>query len=197
MRAQAVCRGFCLPFCYNGWVSKKCIIFIDGSNFYFKLKDLKLHNLLEFNFSEFAKFLARSTEIVDRKYYVGRVKQDGTPHVDKMLANQQKLFASLKRHHFKYVLGYLLKSDGVYHEKGVDVQIAVDMLVATYEDLCDRIIIVSSDTDLAPAIEKAKQKGKTVEYIGFSHKPSVAMVRFCSESRLLTKEDIESFIKKP
>lgn len=113
-----------------------------------------------------------------------------------MLANQQKLFANLKRHNFKYVLGYLLKNDGMYHEKGVDVHIAVDMVVAAYEKTCDRIILVSSDTDLEPAIKKAKAEGKIVEYVGFSHKASVAMVRFCTESRLLTKEDLLSFIKK-
>jgi uncharacterized LabA/DUF88 family protein len=61
--------------------------------------------------------------------------------------------------------------------------------------LTDRIILVSSYTDLEPAIEKDKQKGKIVEYIGFSHKPSVAMVRFCSETRLLTKEELSKFIK--
>lgn len=71
------------------------------------------------------------------------------------------------------------------------------MLIASYENVADRIILVSSDNDLAPAIKKAREKGKVVEYIGFSHKPSVAMVSFCSESRLLTKEDIVSFVKKP
>ena len=177
-------------------MSQRCIVLIDGSNFYFKLKDLGLHNLLQFDFSEFADFLARSNKIVSKKYYVGRVRQDGTSHADKLLASQQKLFESLKKHKMHYVLGYLLKSEGIYHEKGVDVNIAVDMLVATYEDICDRIILVSSDTDLEPAINKAKQKGKVVEYVGFSHKASVAMVRFCSESTLLRKEDLEKLITK-
>lgn len=174
---------------------QKCLILIDGSNFYFKLKDLKLHNLLEFDFGKFAKFLARSGKITGANYYVGRVRQDGTVRADKMLASQQRLFANLRSNNIKYVLGYLLKSDDVYHEKGVDVHIAVDMLVAAYENMCDRIVLVSSDTDLEPAIEKAKAKGKIVEYVGFSHKASVAMVRFCSESRLLTQEDLLPFTK--
>ncbi len=171
----------------------KCIILIDGSNFYFKLKDLKLHNLLNFNFGKFADFLSRSNHRVKATYYVGAVKQDGTKHADKLLSGQQKLIALLKKHKIKYSLGYLMKSDGKFHEKGVDVQIAVDILVAAYENHCDRIILVSSDTDLSPAIKKAQEKGKIIEYIGFSHKPSVAMVRFCKESRLLTKEDISFF----
>lgn len=176
-------------------MTQRCCIFIDGSNFYYKLKDLKLHNLLQFNFKKFANFLSRSGKIVGSTYYVGRVRQDGTKHSDNLLANQQKLLSNLKSHSFRYSLGYLLKSEGAYHEKGVDVQIAVDMLVAAYENSCDRIILVSSDTDLAPAIKKAQEKGKIVEYVGFSHMTSVAMVRFCKESHVLTKEDILPFTK--
>lgn len=171
-------------------MKQKCIILIDGSNFYFKLKDLSLHNLLNFDFSKFSKLIARSNEVVGVSYYVGRIRQDGSAKTEKLFNAQQKLIAQLKKYKVFYHFGYLLKSDGIYHEKGVDVQIAVDMLVAAYENKADRIIIVSSDTDLEPAIKKAKEKRKIVEYVGFSHKASVAMVSFCTESTLLKKEDI-------
>lgn len=174
---------------------KKCIILIDGSNFYFKLRDLNLHNLLNFNFSDFAKIIAGRNKIIDVIYYVGKIKTDGTEKTQRLFDNQQKLIAHLKKHKCKYSFGYLLKAGGVFHEKGVDVNIAVDMLVAAYENLCDRIIVISSDTDLLPAIKKAREKGKIVEYIGFSHKASLAMVANCSESRLLKKEDFLPFIK--
>lgn len=174
---------------------KSCIVLVDGSNFYFKLKDLKLHHLLGFDFSGFTKYLAKEFEIAQATYYVGAVRTDGTAKVAQMFNNQRKLFAHLKQHKFKYSLGYLLKSGGKFHEKGVDVNMAVDILVATYENLCDHIIVVSSDTDLLPAIKQAKKKGKTVEYVGFSHQPSVAMVANCSKSRLLTKEDLKPFEK--
>ncbi len=176
-------------------MKQKSIILIDGSNFYFKLKDLGLHHLLTFDFSKFSNFLARSSDTVGTYYYVGRIKQDGSSKTEKLFNSQQKLLGQLKKHKVIYKLGYLLKSDGVYHEKGVDVQLAVDMLVSAYENTAERIIVVSSDTDLEPAIRKAKEKGKIVEYVGFSHKASVAMVSFCSESTLLKKEDLEQFIK--
>lgn len=129
-------------------------------------------------------------ELVRCEYYVGRIKTDGTAKVKILHTNQQKLFEHLKKHNVGYTLGYLLKKDGKVHEKGVDVNIAVDILIATYENLCDRIILVSSDTDLLPAIKKAKEKKKIVEYVGFSHKPSLAMVAKCNETRLLKKEDL-------
>jgi len=170
--------------------SKRCIILIDGSNFYFKLKDLKLHNLLNFDFSSFALKLSQRDKIIHATYYIGKVRTDGTKRTNIIHANQQKLFEHLKKHNFNYSLGYLLKSDGKFHEKGVDVNIAVDILVASYENICDRIIIVSSDTDLLPAIKKAREKKKKVEYVGFSHMRSHAMINNCSKYTLLTKKDL-------
>lgn len=176
--------------------NQKCIVLIDGSNFYFKLKDLQLHHLLDFDFSGFTKMLASENEMVKATYYVGKIRTDRTEKTQILFNNQRKLLAHLRKHGYSYSLGYLMKTDGKYHEKGVDVNIAVDLLVATYENLCDRLILVSSDTDLLPAILKAKEKGKIVEYVGFSHKPSIAMVASCSISRLLTKEDFGKFISK-
>lgn len=174
---------------------ERCIIFIDGSNFYFKLKDLKLHNLLNFDFTNFSKKLVNNKQLIRATYYIGKVKTDGTEHTQRLFNNQRKLFSHLKKHTFFYSLGYLLKSDGKMREKGVDVNMAVDILVATYENLCDRIILVSSDTDLLPAIKKAKEKRKIIEYIGFSHKISVALVTNCTETTLLKKDDLLPFIK--
>jgi len=175
----------------------RCAVFIDGSNFYFKLKELGFRNLLEFDFSGFVKMLAgKKGSLVKATYYVGKIRTDGTKKTQQLFRSQRKLLAHLKKHKITYSLGYLMKSDGKYHEKGVDVNIAVDMLVATYENLSDRLILVSSDTDLLPAIVKAKEKGKFVEYVGFSHKPSVALVATCLASRLLTKEDLEKFSVK-
>lgn len=172
------------------------IILIDGSNFYFKLKDLKFHRLLEFDFSGFVKQLAGKNKVVETVYYIGAVRTDGSEKTQRLFQAQRRLLAYLKRNKIRYSLGYLLKSGGKFHEKGVDVNIAVDILVATYENLCDAIILVSSDTDLLPAIKKAKEKGKKVEYIGFSHQPSVAMVANCSSSRLLTKDDLLLFVSR-
>jgi len=46
------------------------------------------------------------------------------------------------------VFGYLFKSHGTFHKKGVDVHIAVDKLEPAHENTCDRVILVSSKTDL-------------------------------------------------
>jgi uncharacterized LabA/DUF88 family protein len=187
--------GFLFYLWYTLEVAQeRCLILIDGSNFFFKLKSLQLHNLLSFDFTSFNNFLCRDGSLSSATYFVGKVKTDGTEKTKKLQANQQKLLQHLAQHHYRYALGYLMKSDGVFHEKGVDVEIAVSILVAAYEDLADRIILVSSDTDLLPAIKKAQEKGKVVEYVGFSHQPSLALIAKCSKSRLLEKADLQPLV---
>jgi len=58
------------------------------------------------------------------------------------------------------------------------------------------VILISSDTDLIPAIKKARMMKKKIEYIGFSHKPSYALIAHSDIRRLLIKEDLLSFIGK-
>lgn len=177
--------------------NKRVAVFIDGSNFYFKLKSFGVKNISYFNCRGLIEWLSRDRKIVYSGYYIGVVRAGSNDIKGQILRKSQiKLFNFLrsKNQRFAICKGYLMKNDGVYHEKGVDVQLAVDILVGAYEDTYDTAIVISSDTDLIPAIEKVKKLGKEIEYIGFSHQPSFAMERFATLSRLLIKEDLEEFI---
>jgi uncharacterized protein (TIGR00288 family) len=114
-----------------------------------------------------------------------------------MQAQQVLLFNHLqsKSQGFLIKRGFLMQNDGVFHEKGVDVEIAVDIVQGAYENLYDTAIVISSDTDLIPAIKVARKKGKKVEYVGFSNKPSFALQRNADLSRLLIKSELIKFAK--
>ena len=45
-----------------------------------------------------------------------------------------------------------------YEEKRTDVNIALQMLDDAYQDNCDRMIVVSGDSDLVPAVELIKRR---------------------------------------
>ncbi len=168
---------------------------IDGGNFYYKLRSLHLSHLLAFDYAAFAKFLAGDATLTEKRYYIGAVRDTKDPKSQLLHQNQQRLLASLTKHGFSYTLGYLLKDqDGVYHEKGVDVQMAVDIVRAAYEGTCHRILLISSDTDLIPAIEIARNKGIEIVYIGFKHQQSYALKAKASRYRLLRKEELLPFI---
>lgn len=174
--------------------SQRCIILIDGSNFYYKLKSLSFHNLLSFDFRSFGRYISGDLDIVGYTYYIGAVKATNTGKSKKLYENQQKLLVYLKENGLQYSLGYLLKyKNNVYHEKGVDVNMAIDMIISVYENLCDQIILISSDTDLIPAIIKSQEKGKIVKYIGFRGQISYALSAICERKHFLLKEDLEQF----
>lgn len=186
--------GFYLKSLKN--MDDRVAIFIDGSNFYYKLKSLDIAHLLSFDYGRFTGWLAHNREIVVRGYYVGvvRAKSDDVK-AQKMRLNQRRLFNKLLQptQGFYIKKGYLMKNDGIYHEKGVDVQLAIDIVIGAYDDIYDTAIVISSDTDLIPAIKKVKSLGKKIEYIGFAHQPSLAMVAHATLSRLIFKEELEPF----
>lgn len=47
-----------------------------------------------------------------------------------------------------------------------------------------------------PAIIKAIQKNKIIEYIGFKHNPSRRMISDCSRFRLFSKSELIKYIKQ-
>ena len=50
-------------------------------------------------------------------------------------------------------------------EKRTDVNIAVTMLDDAYQDLCERFVIVSGDSDLVPAVDQVKARFPEKEVI--------------------------------
>ncbi|MFH1643466.1 MAG: NYN domain-containing protein [Patescibacteria group bacterium] len=99
-------------------------------------------------------------------------------------------------------VGGVQRSKGLYftlntwNEKGVDVRIAIDMLEIAYahkfsgSDL-DTIILISNDSDFKPVIQKVQSLGISVEYVGFDHSFSVALLNVANKRLLLTREQLE------
>ncbi len=181
----------------------KAIVFIDGSNFYFRLKDLEAqiddkHSLLEFDFRKFAEWLAANdkNELVEVRYYIGALKrQRNNEKSEKMYADQQKLLGKLQQQKIPVVLGQLIQHpDKTFHEKGVDVRLAVEMIRLAREKMYDVAYLVSSDTDLVAAVEEVRSFGKKVQYIGTARSQSFGLAKAADDVRLLRSEDIRVFL---
>ncbi len=174
----------------------KALVQFDGSNFYNKVKKIlpQVH-LTNFDYAGLAVEIANAQEI-SMTYYVGEIKQyEGNKKSEILYANQQKLFTNLRNQNIEIKLGYLLMSSGVFHEKGVDVQIAVDMVRGSIKNEHDTYYLISSDTDLLPAIQTAKDEGKKVVYVGFDNFVSRALLKNCSSTLILKKDQILKFAK--
>ena len=179
----------------------RAIIFIDGNNFYFRLRDLVTQingkfSLLEFDYQNFGEWLVRPHELVQVRYYVGALKrQRNSEKSEKLYADQQKLFAKLQRQKVVVILGQLIQHpDKSFHEKGVDVRLAVEMIRLARENQYDIAYLLSSDTDLVAAIEEVRSFGKKIQYVGVAKGQSFGLTKAADDVRLLRPEDIKPFL---
>ena len=181
----------------------KAFVFIDGNNFYFKLKELSLQlggkfSLLDFDFKRFCEWLVIPDSLADVRYYIGALKrQRNSEKSEKMYADQQKLISRLQNKNISTVFGHLIQHpDKTFHEKGVDVKIAVEMIRYAREDKYDTAYLLSSDTDLVPAVEEVNSLGKKVCYVGIAKGQSFGLTKVSDDVRLLRPEEIKIFLPK-
>jgi len=129
---------------------ERVVIFIDGSNLYYIIKNLlpnKKPN--DFNFEKFVKYLAGNRDLIRTYYY--NVPLDIMQDLDSYM-KQQKFFDKIQRiPNFKFVLCRMQKRkvDGkiIYEVKEDDIHLAVDMVKLAYNDAYDTTILISSDGD--------------------------------------------------
>lgn len=65
------------------------------------------------------------------------------------------------------------------YQKGVDVQLAVDLVSHAYQDNFDVAVIFSGDADLLESIKLVKVLGKKVILISHPHQASPNMIKTC------------------
>lgn len=114
-----------------------------------------------------------------------------------MYSDQQKLLRRLQQQVIHTILGTMIQHpDRSFHEKGVDVKIAVEMIRFARENAYDVAYLLSSDTDLVPAVEEVKSFGKKVWYVGISKGQSFGLTKICDDTRLIRAEEIDRFLKE-
>lgn len=210
-------------------------IFIDGGNFYhLALKKLGVGEN-DFSFDDFVAFLANGREVVPqgKRYYIGTVREQvGDARSVTAMSRQTKLFTTLKATGWDIKTSKLrmrteriridsrvenyqeLNKKGVFEviihtkrEKGIDVKLATDLIVGAVDDRYDTAIVVSSDSDLVPALDWVRvRKGKKIEYIGFSilderdernsTRPLQTMFTHTNIQRVLVEADLRPFISE-
>lgn len=209
-------------------------IFIDGANFHhLVLKKIEVAEI-QFDFSGFAAFLANGRPFTEmgKRFYIGAVRaMEGDEKSKQDMATQIQFLTALRNEDWTTktsklrrrkrrikiddrITGYtaLLEKGVIFievlemHEKGIDVKIATDLIVGAIDNQYDTAIVVSSDSDLHPALDWVRKRcGKKVEYVGFSlpakkdwqdaTTPLITMNRYSDIQRSLVESDLKSFIK--
>ena len=155
---------------------ERVAIFIDGSNFYFGCKDLL--GKAQVDFYKFSQILVTPERELIRTYYYNAPVNRASDET--RYKNQQRFFEWLKT--TKYLelrFGRLVNRSGIFIEKGIDVNIAIDMLTLAWNNIYDTAILVSGDGDFAAAVKSVKDKGKHVENAYFKNSQSKALRDAC------------------
>lgn len=195
----------------------KTIVYVDGQNFLYKAADVLIkagkikekQALHTISIRKLFEGLLKEKGI-EIRYYGTKLRKYNSPSeiFEKskvMIDSQRRLKNSLAKQKIAFVESGRLKlrdgdkckncesQDLHFQEKGVDVKLAVDLIInSEQEDV--NAVLVSSDTDLLPAVSTVVGRGKHVTYVGFSNYLTKALVANSSEVQVVRdSEVIEAF----
>lgn len=154
----------------------RTIIYIDGFNLYYGAVKGTPHKWLDLQ--RYFEMIRQNDELVAIKYFTALITGPTRPNQDIYL----RALATLPL--ISIFLGKFTESKiecGVRDcthegrrkftrrlEKGTDVNIAVQMLNDAYQDRCDQLVLVTGDSDLAPALRIIREtfpEKKTFVYV--------------------------------
>ncbi len=143
---------------------ERVIVYIDGFNLYFGLKEKKWERYYWLNLQKLAKNLLKDDQkLIETKYFTSRISSPP----DKVKRQGTFIEALETLENFRIFYGHYLtnyiecsKCGNIIlkpNEKMTDVNIAVEMLTDAFKDRFDRAILISADSDLSAPIRKVKQ----------------------------------------
>lgn len=202
---------------------KKRIFYIDGENLFHRITDILIEQkhirtrreLVRFDFRYFlGEIIHAKLNPKDEIYYYGTKlklakanstlkKQTQAMLIHKRtwgqaLANQKITFISaghLKIRQTKPCIKCSHEGD-VFQEKGVDVRLAVDLVKNAFEKNNTTSYIISSDTDLLPAIHAAKDKKMELHYVCTSTDLNWAIYKACGKALTFSEEAVVEAYKR-
>ncbi len=173
-------------------MADRVMIFIDGSNLYHSLKGF--FKRTDIDIGKFSNKLLEKRQLIRIYYYNARVGQKEEPE---RYHDQQKFFAGITAIPYcELRLGRLVYTNwpsGPPYEKGVDIQLATDMITHSFKNNYDVAILVAGDNDFVGAIQAVKDNGKNLEVALFGKERTSMQLRNVADrvipinARLLSK----------
>lgn len=189
-------------------------VYIDGFNLFYGILKKSPYKWLDLK-ALCLNILPAECEIVDINYYTAMVK--GAPQK----AERQNIYLEALRNHipeFRYVLGrYQIEAKElpeaiqtgtdrrgkpVYRpgkkirvlkpeEKKTDVNIATEMLNDAWRNKFDCAVLISNDSDMAPALLATKQRGKIIGIATTTIKPTGNLQKLADFHRHITRNIVK------
>nr|AQS29470.1 hypothetical protein [uncultured archaeon]AQS29498.1 hypothetical protein [uncultured archaeon] len=170
----------------------KIAIYLDGSNFYFSVKNTFKCKI---DIQKFCKKLVGENQLVSVKYYTAPIDKKSNP---KGYVEQQKFFEKIKQiEKLNIILGRLErhKKDGkVLHvEKATDINLALDLVLDAVDNKYDKAYLISNDGDFSGAVsEIIKRFNKKIVYVAVGNRKTISyhLMKVASSTFKITKDFI-------
>lgn len=191
-------------------------VYVDGENLVHEIMRVLIEEKLIYKRADLTKFdvagllqdaLGEVLESKGARYYSTKLRKVREPAY---LAEQSHVIAAwnarwtpwVMNQGFEYIKSGSLKvrdshrcrncgaTEQIFQEKGVDVRMATDIVFDALSKEVDRLVIVSSDSDLIPAITRAKSCGARVIYVAFKERLNRAIAAAADETRVYDRPQI-------
>lgn len=193
----------------------KTILHIDGENLKHYLKavlkksgipDQKL-NLENFDYASLLKQALKGIVISEKRYYSAKIRfHPNNPDQSKKLILKQRIQKSnLEKSGIQVIIGGNVrpqevqvngKKKTIFHEKGVDVKIAIDLVANACDKTIKIAILCSSDSDLQPAVKEARSRGIEIIYLGFENLPNKGLSYTTNRTILIRNSEVLDIFNK-
>lgn len=193
----------------------KTVLFVDGRNFIGKLEAVLENQRIQipfwdtYNFSGLLHHVLQGLVIGEIIFYFANIREhhDTKQKSQKLIQERRKLKTHLEKQGFIVVMSgtvrgnYKKNTHGkdilVFKEKGVDISIAVDMIVRACDGRLNTAIIGSSDSDLQPAIRELNKRGVETIYLGFEIMPNKGLTFTTKRTILIRNAEVLQFQQRP
>ena len=164
--------------------TERVMIFIDGSNLYHSLKNF--FKRTDLDIGKLSNKLLDRRRLVRIYYYNARV---GLKEEPERYQDQQKFFANVNAIPYSELrlgrLVYFNWPNSPPYEKGVDIQLATDMITHSFKGNYDVAVLVAGDNDYVGALQSVKDNGKHVEVALFGKEQTSRQLRAVAD-RVIT-----------
>jgi uncharacterized LabA/DUF88 family protein len=176
----------------------KIIFYFDGQNIHHTMKRVGVESY-DFDFRGFCVDFVKNWSVTELsiKYYgaifpreIDEYKHHRDSNFHDHLEKKQKVIVRKGKFNFDR------SGKNIYppHEKGVDVLLAVDLIVDGFHGKYDQAIIVSNDTDLIPAICEAKKtRSSGVKIHNLSTNPLHDFRQNCDNCFMIHERKLKKF----
>lgn len=176
-------------------LSGKIFVFVDGNNTYHLLRRFFPSGvkLTGFDYRRLIQKVLETDMPLACFYYIGRVRPTDKRSLQFQRA-QQRLFSHLSSSRQGFVIrtAQLKFSEGRFQEKGVDVLLAIDLVIKAIRNEYDTAVLLSSDADFAPAMSFVRSLGKRVVYLSFQDIRSHALSKHASKTLVITRDMVQA-----